>query len=107
MPFDLTPENAARFSREASALVRGYIAAQNDVFKFSFMRALGLKKPDAAKAAADAAKAKAADDARIAAEAKVLAEKEAAAEARAAEAVKAAEAAKAAEKAKAAEVGNE
>ena len=64
-------------------------------------------KRDAAKAAADAAKAKAADDARIAAEAKVLAEKEAAAEARAAEAVKAAEAAKAAEKAKAAEVGNE
>ena len=54
MPFDLTPENAARFSREASALVRGYIAAQNDVFKFSFMRALGLKKPDAANAASDA-----------------------------------------------------
>ena len=62
---------------------------------------------DAAKAAADAAKAKAADDARIAAEAKVLAEKEAAAEAKAAEAVKAAEAAKAAEEAKAAEVGKE
>ena len=55
MPFDLTLENAARFSREASALVRGYIAAQNSVFKFSFMRALGLKKPDAAQAAADAA----------------------------------------------------
>ena len=64
-------------------------------------------KRDADKAAAEAAKAKAADDAKIAAEAKVLAEKEAAAEARAAEAVKAAEAAKAAEKAKAAEVGKE
>ena len=55
MPFELTPENAARFSRDASAVVRSYIEAQNSLFKFSFMRALGLKKPDPEKAAAAAA----------------------------------------------------
>ena len=36
MPFELTPENAARFSRDASAVVRSYIEAQNSLFKFSF-----------------------------------------------------------------------
>ncbi len=50
MPFELTPENAVRFSRDASAVVRRYIEAQNSLFKFSFLKALGFKKtdPDAA-----------------------------------------------------------
>ncbi len=50
MAFDLTPDSALRFSRDASDIVRRYIAAQNSVFKFSFVKALGFRKtaPDAA-----------------------------------------------------------
>ena len=46
MPFAITHDNVSAFSKEVNALVRNYIDTQNSVFKFSFMKALGLKKVD-------------------------------------------------------------
>lgn len=54
MPFALTKENAALFGQRVNAVVRGYIEAQNSIFKFSFLKALGLKRVDPAMAAAKA-----------------------------------------------------
>ncbi len=51
MPFEVTKENAALFGQRVNAIVRGYIAAQNSIFKFSFTKALGLKKTAPATAA--------------------------------------------------------
>ena len=54
MPFALTKEDAALFGQRVNAVVRGYIEAQNSIFKFSFLKALGLKRVDPAAAAAKA-----------------------------------------------------
>ena len=43
-------DTASKVSREATALVREYIEIQNSVFKFSIMKALGLKRSDPAAA---------------------------------------------------------
>lgn len=54
MSHNLTTEKARQFSRDTSAVVKRYIKAQNSVFKFSFLKALGLKATDAEPAAAAA-----------------------------------------------------
>ena len=55
MPSGLTKDDAARLGRKVSELLRGYIEAQNSLFKFSFAKAFGLRQPDPASAAAAAA----------------------------------------------------
>jgi len=52
--FELTKENAALFGQRVNAVVRSYIETQNGIFKFSFLKALGLKRVDPATAAAKA-----------------------------------------------------
>lgn len=54
MTANLTLEYAKQFSRDTSAIVQRYIKAQQSVFKFSFLKALGLKSTDAAPAGAAA-----------------------------------------------------
>ncbi len=55
MPSGLTKDDAARLGRKVSELLRGYIEAQNSLFKFSFATAFGLRQPDPASGAAAAA----------------------------------------------------
>lgn len=52
MPSELTREDAERLGQSVNSIVRQYIDAQNSIFKFSFARALGLKRSDPAAAAA-------------------------------------------------------
>lgn len=59
MPSVLTKENAAIFRQKVNATIRCYIEAQDSVFKFTFLKVLGLKRIDPAMAAAKTGKLKA------------------------------------------------